>query len=94
MGTVVDFRGARKPGRPLSKPRFIVTTLADEDGRNLYEEVYCARGEMENRTVGALKSHHHCVCARPALPCAHRAAIPLKPIVKRLGAGAGIWVRQ
>ena len=34
-----------------SNPRFIVTSLtaADGDGRRLYEEVYCARGEMENR---------------------------------------------
>lgn len=34
-----------------ANPRFIVTSLtaADGDGRYLYEEVYCARGEMENR---------------------------------------------
>lgn len=34
-----------------ANPRFIVTSLtaADGDGRRLYEEVYCARGEMENR---------------------------------------------
>ena len=34
-----------------SNPRFIVTSLtaADGDGRKLYEQVYCARGEMENR---------------------------------------------
>lgn len=32
-------------------PRFIVTSLkaAEIDGRRLYESVYCARGEMENR---------------------------------------------
>lgn len=29
-------------------PRFIVTNL-DDDGQSLYEEVYCQRGEMENR---------------------------------------------
>ena len=29
-------------------PRFIVTNLADEAQR-MYDEVYCARGEMENR---------------------------------------------
>jgi len=29
-------------------PRFVVTTLADEPKR-LYEQIYCARGEMENR---------------------------------------------
>jgi hypothetical protein len=34
-----------------ANPRFIVTslTIADGDGRHLYEVVYCARGEMENR---------------------------------------------
>jgi hypothetical protein len=34
-----------------ANPRFIVTsmTAADGDGRHLYEQVYCARGEMENR---------------------------------------------
>ena len=34
-----------------SNPRFIVTSLTaeDGDGRKLYEQVYCARGEMENR---------------------------------------------
>jgi hypothetical protein len=34
-----------------ANPRFVVTSLtaADGDGRHLYEDVYCARGEMENR---------------------------------------------
>ncbi len=34
-----------------ANPRFIVTLLEadDHDARALYEEVYCARGEMENR---------------------------------------------
>src|SRR5439155_10070041 len=32
-------------------PRFIVTSLSVEEyaGKKLYEEIYCARGEMENR---------------------------------------------
>ena len=32
-------------------PRFVVTSLSAEeyDARTLYEDVYCARGEMENR---------------------------------------------
>lgn len=37
---------------PLGEnPRFIVTSLSPEDfrGQPLYEEVYCARGDMENR---------------------------------------------
>ncbi len=34
-----------------SNPRFVVTSLSaqDYDARALYEDVYCARGEMENR---------------------------------------------
>jgi len=34
-----------------SNPRFVVTSLTgqDYDARALYEDVYCARGEMENR---------------------------------------------
>ncbi len=34
-----------------SNPRFVVTSLLAEswEGRRLYEELYCARGEMENR---------------------------------------------
>jgi Transposase DDE domain group 1 len=34
-----------------SNPRFIVTSLAREafDAQELYEKIYCARGEMENR---------------------------------------------
>jgi len=37
--------------RGEANPRFIVTSLrqADGDGRRLYEQLYCARGEMENR---------------------------------------------
>jgi len=35
--------------RGEENPRFIVTTLTIGDGRHLYEEIYCARGEMENR---------------------------------------------
>ena len=34
-----------------ANPRFVVTSLAREEheGRHLYEKLYCARGEMENR---------------------------------------------
>jgi Transposase DDE domain group 1 len=32
-----------------ANPRFIVTSLTDGEDRHLYEHVYCARGEMENR---------------------------------------------
>jgi hypothetical protein len=34
-----------------TNPRFVVTSLSQDeyDGRNLYEDLYCPRGEMENR---------------------------------------------
>lgn len=34
-----------------TNPRFVVTSLsrAEADARHLYEKIYCARGEMENR---------------------------------------------
>jgi Transposase DDE domain group 1 len=37
-------------------PRFIVTSLptSEIDGQALYEDIYCARGEMENRMYGRL----------------------------------------
>ena len=36
--------------RDEANPRFIVTSLSRaEEGRHLYEKVYCARGDMENR---------------------------------------------
>lgn len=39
-----------------SNPRFIVTSLESvDDGNYLYEEVYCQRGEMENR-IGEMKN--------------------------------------
>jgi hypothetical protein len=38
--------------RGAANPRFLVTSLtaADGDGRHLYEDVYCARGEMDGST--------------------------------------------
>jgi hypothetical protein len=35
------------PGK--ENPRFVVTSLAGGDAQSLYEKLYCARGEMENR---------------------------------------------
>ena len=34
-----------------ANPRFVVTSLvrAEHEARHLYEKVYCARGDMENR---------------------------------------------
>jgi len=44
-----------------SNPRFVVTSLAAEawDARALYEDMYCARGEMENR----IKEQQMCLFA-------------------------------
>lgn len=44
-----------------SNPRFVVTTLSAEawDARALYEDLYCARGEMENR----IKEQQMCLFA-------------------------------
>ena len=32
-----------------SNPRFVVTSLKDRTAESLYEDLYCARGEAENR---------------------------------------------
>ena len=42
---------ATADGAGKSNPRFLVTSRAmtDIDARTLYEDIYCARGEMENR---------------------------------------------
>jgi hypothetical protein len=44
-----------------SNPRFVVTSLSPEafDARTLYEDLYCARGEMENR----IKEQQMCLFA-------------------------------
>lgn len=59
--TLDSWTGARRvvakaealPGldEPKANPRFIVTSLAigARDARTLYEDLYCARGDMENR---------------------------------------------
>ena len=43
------------PGARGANPRFVVTSLTKDRfaTRALYEELYCARGEMENRIKGA-----------------------------------------
>jgi hypothetical protein len=49
---VIGKAEALPPGdNPRDNPRFVVTSLrpAEADASTLYERVYCARGEMENR---------------------------------------------
>ena len=50
-------------GEPSPNPRFVVTNLAAEawPPRELYEQLYCARGEMENRIKDASST-----CSRTA----------------------------
>jgi hypothetical protein len=50
IGKAEAIPGSR-PGTSEANPRFIVTSLksAEVKARHLYERVYCARGEMENR---------------------------------------------
>jgi len=42
-----------------SNPRFVVSSISSEqiDGKRLYEDTYCARGDMENR----IKEHQLCL---------------------------------
>lgn len=63
-------------GEQGDDPRYIVTNL-DRDAITLYDTVYCARGEMENRIQeaqpdaiqpGQTPDHHHLVAVGNAFP--------------------------
>ena len=82
-------------------PRFIVTSLSrqEQDARGLYEDLYCARGEMENRikeqqlALFADRTPRRCApincgCTSPRLPmCSSR---PCEP----WGLGGASWRRR
>jgi len=52
---IIKAEVVRHPGRePKNNPRFVVTNLKHSP-RHLYEAIYCARGDIENR----LKELHH-----------------------------------
>jgi hypothetical protein len=52
---IIKAEVVRHPGRdPKNNPRFVVTNLSGAP-RTVYEQVYCQRGDMENR----LKELHH-----------------------------------
>jgi len=52
---IIKAEVVRHPGRkPKDNPRFVVTNLAHSP-RHLYEAIYCARGDIENR----IKELHH-----------------------------------
>ncbi len=67
-----------------ANPRFIVTSLrpAEVTGRHLYEKVYCARGDMENRikeaqadlfadrtSTATMRANQLRLCSRPWPTC-------------------------
>jgi hypothetical protein len=52
---IIKAEVVRHPGRaPKDNPRFVVTNLK-QSPRHLYEAIYCARGDIENR----IKELHH-----------------------------------
>ncbi|MCC7464205.1 MAG: transposase [Gammaproteobacteria bacterium] len=52
---IIKAEVVRHPGRePKDNPRFVVTNLPHSP-RHLYEAIYCARGDVENR----IKELHH-----------------------------------
>src|SRR5207244_12840379 len=52
---IITAEVGRHPGRdPKNNPRFVVTNLPDAP-QAVYEEIYCRRGDVENR----LKELHH-----------------------------------
>jgi len=52
---IIKAEVVRHPGRdPKRNPRFLVTNLPDAP-QAVYEEIYCRRGDVENR----LKELHH-----------------------------------
>jgi hypothetical protein len=52
---IIKAEVVRHPGRdPKNNPRFVVTNLTGAP-RTIYEQIYCGRGDMENR----LKELHH-----------------------------------
>ena len=53
-----------------SNPRFVVTSLSrkQSEARHLYEKVYCARGEMENRIKGRTASRNASSTCSPIEP--------------------------
>lgn len=47
---IIKAEVVRHPGRkPKDNPRFVVTNLRRRSPRSVYERVYCARGDVENR---------------------------------------------
>ena len=74
-----------------ANPRFVVTSLGREkiDARGLYEDLYCARGEMENR----IKECQLDLFGRPHVVGDH-AGQPTAPVVRVDGLRAAQRLRR
>ena len=74
-------------------PRFVVTTLSTEewDARSLYEDLYCARGDMENRikeqqlALFADRTSTHAMCSNQLRLYFSSFAYVLMQTLRRLG---------
>ena len=81
------------PGPRGSNPRFVVTDIPAEelDARVLYEELYCARGEMENRIkeqqldLSADRTSAHELRANQLRACFSAVAGVVIEIIRRFG---------
>jgi hypothetical protein len=73
-----------------ANPRFVVTSLsrAEHQARHLYEKLYCARGEMENR-IKSLPSRKRGSASSICSPTAPR---PLRCATISCGCGLLQWL--
>jgi Transposase DDE domain group 1 len=72
-----------------ANPRFVVTSLAREahEARHLYEKLYCARGEMENR-IKSLPSRKRGNASSISMPTA---PLPTRCAPTSCGCGSPQW---
>jgi len=77
------------PGTGEANPRFVVTSLSREEheARHLYEKLYCARGEMENR-IKSLPSRKRGNASLTSMPTAPR---PRRCAPTSCGCGSPRW---
>ena len=73
-----------------ANPRFIVTSLSrvETNGRFLYEKVYCARGDMENR----IKECQGDLFADRTSTATMRAKVPSRVVLELTGASSGVMM--
>ena len=77
----VQSRGGSTRGPPAAwtNPRFVVTNLSQAP-RVVYQQVYCARGDIENRIKGTARSPRPRRGAPVASDAGHRLVDPLAPL--------------